>query len=384
MQAPEKPFKILNALRDFTIASAIVLAGICGFIWAFHYIFSILGFVLWPVIAAGLLSLLVEPGVSFLQEAFGGNRRLAVNVFFLLLGIVLLGGIMFIVPVLWQQTKALIDFMPVLNSEIREMLISHWPAGIRPINEFFTWDNNWQEIFGSLWDSIQPTALNALKLAGTTLAGIGIVVVAWAILPIYLFYFLMAVSPNREPWHRHLGFLPPTWRRSIVFLVEQFVDILINFFRGQFLIAGIMAIVLSIGLTLVGLKFGFLIGLIMGLLNVIPYVGSLIGWIIALPLAYFQPNGGWNELAWVVGVLVIAGILESYILAPKIMGKRTGLHPAVILFSIFFWSALIPGPLGILLAIPLSAFWVVIWRLIFTKINSKNTSLPVKKISQDP
>lgn len=369
MPEREKILKTLNALRDFTITSAIVIAGICGFLWVFHYVFAMLGFVLWPVIAAGLLSLLVEPGVSFLQEAFGGNRRLAVNTFFLLLGIVLLGGIVFIIPILWQQIKALIDFMPQFTAEISDLLTSHWPAGARPISEIFTWNHNWHDIFGSLWDSIQPTALNALKLAGTTLTGIGIVVVAWAILPIYLFYFLMAVSPNREPWHRHLSFLPPAWRNSIVFLVEQFVDILINFFRGQFLIAGIMAIFLSIGLTLIGLKFGFLIGLIMGLLNVIPYVGSLIGWIIALPLAYFQPNGGWNELAWVVGVLIIGGILESYILAPKIMGKRTGLHPAVILFSLFFWSALIPGPLGLLLAIPLSAFWVVIWRLVFTKIS---------------
>lgn len=373
MKSPEKPFTLLNTLRDFTLTSAVVLAGLGGFLWVVHYVFAALGFVLWPVIVAGILSLLVEPAVSFLQEAFGGNRRLAVHAFFILLGVLLLGCILFIVPVLWSQAKALVDFIPVLITQLKGLLITQWPAGLRPLDELLAWDQNWQDILSSLWGSFQPTALNALKFAGTTLIGIGVIAVAWAILPVYLFYFLMAVRPNRQPWHRHLNFLNPSWRQSIVFLVEQFVDILINFFRGQFLIAGIMGIFLSLTLTLAGLKFGFLIGLLMGLLNVIPYVGSLIGWAVALPVAYFQPNGGLEQVGWVVGVLIAASILESYILAPKIMGKRTGLHPAVILFSIFFWSALIPGPLGLVLAIPLSAFWVVIWRLVFQKIAKKDS-----------
>ena len=112
-----------------------------------------------------------------------------------------------------------------------------------------------------------------------------------------------------------------------------------------------------------GLKFGLVLGFLLGFLNVIPYLGSMVGLSITLPLSYFQPEGGLSTLIGVIIVLLIVQMVEGYILTPKIMGDRTGLHPMAIIFAVFFWGAALGGILGMILAIPLTAFLVVFWRL---------------------
>ena len=120
---------------------------------------------------------------------------------------------------------------------------------------------------------------------------------------------------------------------------------------------------MGIGFTMAGLKSGFFIGLTLGLLNLIPYLGSILGVAVALPLAYFQPDGGLLVLLWVIAVMIAVQLIEGWILTPKIMGDQTGLHPVMIIFSVFFWGIALNGLLGMILAIPLSAFIVTFWRL---------------------
>jgi predicted PurR-regulated permease PerM len=123
----------------------------------------------------------------------------------------------------------------------------------------------------------------------------------------------------------------------------------------------------AIGFTLVGLKFGFVLGLLLGFLNIIPYLGSLVGLGINLPLAYFQEGGGWGTVVAVLIVFAIVQVIEAYVLTPRIMGSRTGLHPMAIIVAIFFWGSALDGILGLILAIPITAFLVVFWRLVREK-----------------
>jgi predicted PurR-regulated permease PerM len=125
-----------------------------------------------------------------------------------------------------------------------------------------------------------------------------------------------------------------------------------------------MGVLLAIGFSVVGLKFGLVIGLTLGVLNIVPYLGTIIGLIITLPLAFFQPEGGWHLLGLVLLVYVIVQNIEGWFLTPKIMGDRTGLHPVTIIVAIFFWGTAFDGILGMLFAIPLTAFFVTTWRLI--------------------
>ena len=113
-----------------------------------------------------------------------------------------------------------------------------------------------------------------------------------------------------------------------------------------------------------GLKYGFVLGMLLGLLNIIPYLGSMIGLAIALPLAFFQPAGGPLLLGLIVVVFLVVQNIEGYILTPKIMGDKTGLHPMAIMVALFFWGTALGGITGMILAIPLTAFLVSVWKLL--------------------
>jgi predicted PurR-regulated permease PerM len=89
----------------------------------------------------------------------------------------------------------------------------------------------------------------------------------------------------------------------------------------------------------------------------------MIGLGIGLPLAYFQEGGGWLLVLLVLAVFTVVQVVEGNLLTPKIMGDRTGLHPLAIIVAVFFWGSALEGLLGMILAIPLTAFLVVFWRL---------------------
>jgi predicted PurR-regulated permease PerM len=149
----------------------------------------------------------------------------------------------------------------------------------------------------------------------------------------------------------------------VVYLIREFVNIVVAFFRGQLVIAFLQGVLYAIGFSAIGLRYGFVLGLVLGLLNVIPYLGSMIGLGVGLPLGYFQDGGGWPLAVGVLVVFTVVQLIEGYLLTPKIMGDRTGLHPLVIIVAVFFWGSALQGILGMILAIPLTAFLVVFWRL---------------------
>jgi predicted PurR-regulated permease PerM len=135
-----------------------------------------------------------------------------------------------------------------------------------------------------------------------------------------------------------------------------------TFFRGQLIIAVIMGAMYAVGFSLVGLKAGILIGIFLGLLNVVPFLGTLVGLLVVLPIAYFQGDGGLQLLALALLVFAVVQLVESWFLTPKIMADRSGLHPGLVVISIFFWGIALGGISGMILAVPLTAFIVAIWK----------------------
>jgi predicted PurR-regulated permease PerM len=190
----------------------------------------------------------------------------------------------------------------------------------------------------------------------------------WFVLPVYLAYFLMADPVGKESrLEDQLSFLKPDTRKDVVYLSREFISVLLAFFRGQFLIAFIEGIIFAIGFVIGGLNYGLLLGLLLGLLNIVPYLGTFVGLAAMLPLAFSQEGGGIGLVVWVLAVFVAVQTLESYVLTPRIMGERTGLHPVTIIVAMFFWGTALGGIGGMLLAIPLTAFLVVFWRLLKEK-----------------
>ena len=184
---------------------------------------------------------------------------------------------------------------------------------------------------------------------------------SWIITPVYFAWFL--TSPFRLDTDRVLPFLKPGTREDVSYLLHEFIDITVGFFRGQLIIAFLQGLLFAAGFSLVGLRYGFVIGLALGLLNVIPFLGNMIGLAVAIPIAFFQTDGGWLTCLRVLAAVLVVQQIEGWFLTPKIMGQRTGLHFMAIIVAIFFWGTALGGVLGLILAIPLTAFLASLWHL---------------------
>ncbi|MFL2914641.1 MAG: AI-2E family transporter [Opitutales bacterium] len=211
-----------------------------------------------------------------------------------------------------------------------------------------------------------------IKSAWSGLLGFFAQMTYLAVIPIYLFYFLGSNRNLIDELEKELGFLSDSVKEDVVFLIREFVGILVSFFRGQLLIGVLMGVGYAIGFSISGLKFGITLGLLFGLLNIVPYLGSIVGIVTALLVAYLQPAGIAETGEWTVLIgcgisFGVVQLIESYYLTPRIMGQQTGLHPVVVMVSIFFWGTALGGILGMIFGIPLTAFIIIAWRLLCRK-----------------
>ena len=232
--------------------------------------------------------------------------------------------------------------------------------------------NRNMEAFGQQGEQIAEQSAKVLKSAWSSLLAFFTQLTYLAVIPIYMFYFLGSRRDLLEDFEQELGFLSPRVREDVVFLLREFVGILVAFFRGQLLIGLLMGVGYAIGFQISGLKFGLALGLLFGLLNVVPYLGSIIGIATTILIAYLQPAGIAETSDW--GILLGCGVtfgvvqlVESYLLTPRIMGRQTGLHPVVVIVAIFFWGNALGGILGMIFGIPLTAFIIIAWRLLRRK-----------------
>ncbi|MBW8781424.1 MAG: AI-2E family transporter [Verrucomicrobia bacterium] len=345
------------------VASIALLAGV---IVVLSLLLGIFAGVLWPLAVAGIMALIMRPLVEVVELRLRLQRLSAVIVLYGVF-VLLVGGVLFvIVPPLVEQILDFIAFLPTFWVRAMHYIEINYPSWIALAQRQLENETVKRIVTGMVVEARQlaEQALPTLKSAGVGALNIFAFITHLAVVPIYLFFFLLS---SREPGRdlgRHLPFLKPDVRADVVFLVREFIAIVVSFFRGQLLIGLIMGALLAIGFSIVGLKFGLFIGLGLGVLNIVPYLGTILGLSIALPLAFFQPGGGVPEVGLVLGVFCLVQMIEGWFLTPKIMGHRTGLHPVMIIVAIFFWGTALNGILGMVLAIPLTAFFVTAWRLV--------------------
>lgn len=325
--------------------------------------------VLWPLALAGVLALILRPVVEIAEHKLKIKRLAAVIVLYGLFVILLASILLLLVPPVVEQIINFIGYAPELWENVNAYATRAYPEWIALVQRQL--ENpavkRVVDTLGAEINALFSHALPSLKAAGVGVLGVFGFVAHLAIVPIYLFFFLLSRSAPTSNLAEHLTFVSHSVRDDIIFLIDEFLSIVVSFFRGQILIGLIMGALFALGFTLVGLKFGLAIGLALGVLNIIPYLGTIIGLSVALPLAFFQPEGGWQLLGMVVLVQIVVQNIEGWYLTPKIMGDRTGLHPVTIIVAIFFWGTAFGGVLGMLFAIPLTAFFVTLWRLLRKK-----------------
>jgi predicted PurR-regulated permease PerM len=150
------------------------------------------------------------------------------------------------------------------------------------------------------------------------------------------------------------GWVPRQHRETVRALAREIDVVLAGFVRGQTAVCLILGSFYAAGLSLAGLNFGLLIGLVSGVISFIPYVGSMTGLVLAVGVAIAQFWPAWTPILVVAGIFFVGQFFEGYVLGPKLVGESVGLHPVWLMFALFAFAYLF-GFVGMLVAVPLAA-----------------------------
>jgi predicted PurR-regulated permease PerM len=219
---------------------------------------------------------------------------------------------------------------------------------------------------------ILDTGKRWLSIGSSKIFGFLGLVLGMIMVPVYLFFFLKDSASIREHWHEYVPLRASRFKTELVSTLQEINGYLISFFRGQVVVGVIDGILVGIALFFFDLPYALLIGVFMAILGIIPYIGNILCLIPACIIGYLHaqtvaPFGlePWPYVGFVV--LIFAGVqqINSLITAPKIVGDSVGLHPLTVIFSMLFWSLVLGGFVGALLAVPLSASVKVIFRRYF-------------------
>src|SRR6266478_1856148 len=203
------------------------------------------------------------------------------------------------------------------------------------------------------------------------------------LVPIYLFFLLNEKPRIQQRWKAYLPLRASPLRYEVADVLSEINRFVTAYFRAQLLVCLVDGILIGTVLTIFpGLNFAPLIGVLVVILTMIPYIGIIICWIPAVLIAAFQ-WGDWTHPMIVTGIFILIQNLEGIFYAPRIVGNYVGLHPMTVIVSIFVWGLIIGGIIGPLLAVPLTATVKVllgryVWgRRLREKIEDSVKSIPV-------
>lgn len=195
-------------------------------------------------------------------------------------------------------------------------------------------------------------------------------VLSLVIVPLYLYYFLIEGPRIAETWSNYLPLRASNFKDEVVSTLTEINRYLIAFFRGQLVVSLINGVATGIGLSVIGLKFGWLIGIGLCVLGIIPYIGIIVCWIPAVVIASVQggsflipaDSSWWVFPAVVTAVFAVVQQIDGLFITPKIVGESVGLHPMTVIVSVFAWSLILGGLLGAILAVPMTASLKVLFQ----------------------
>lgn len=312
-----------------------------------------------PVAVAGILAYLLDPIVEKLHAIGVGRTKAVLYVFAIFfLPLVLIG--IWIVPEIYHQSMEFAGRIPFYVEKSRTLISSlvekyQQRYATNPyILEAGTWlQQQLPALPPKIWGFLSGSVEGFLGIFGFLL---GLFVV-----PIYLFFFLKDAADISRRWSDYLPLRSSAFKDEVVACLTEINSYLIAFFRGQILVTIIDGTLIALALLAMGLNFALLIGLLIAVLQLIPYLGIVLCWIPAVLIAAAQ-WGDWQHPAIVTLIFFLASNLDGLFIAPRIVGNAVGLHPMTVIISVIGWGLLIGGLLGALLAVPLTATLKVLLR----------------------
>lgn len=311
--------------------------------------------VLMPFVLAGVFAYLGDPLVDRL-ERFRMPRGLAASVVFSMMLLLVVVALLLLVPLLQRQVAHLIVALPGYVKWVTDVAVPwleqqfHLPASAFDVSTLMVKVREHLATVGG----IAATVLGYATRSGLAVIGWSVSIV---LVPVVTFYLLrdwdrMVVQVDR--------LLPRDAQPTIRRLARETDSVLGAFVRGQLLVMIGLAVYYAVALKLVGLDVGPLIGIIAGVISFVPYLGFIVG-IVASVIAVLVQYHDVLHLLLVLGVFAVGSVLESYVLVPKLVGDRIGLHPVAVIFAVLAFGELF-GFIGVLLALPLASIVLVLLR----------------------
>jgi predicted PurR-regulated permease PerM len=392
----------------FIVFLAVIVASV---VWLAANLISFLQPILIPVAIAGILAYLLDPLVTRMS-ANGMGRTKAVVLLFTIVFLSLGALIAWLFPVISMQSANFTKDLPSYTDKARDRVVdiiyrydrafgvTGQPRGkseaTSPVQAFFRWvlrptpspkpapaahaspppeevrsadteqptlaDRQriqaWVEkqvpnleaqlptLSAKLWEILKKSIGGFLGVTGFLLSLV--------MVPIYLFFFLKERPRIEQRWKDYLPLRASPLKDEVAEVLSQINNYIIAYFRGQLLVCLVDGILIGSILTLFGLNFAPLIGALVVVLTMIPYIGIVVCWVPAVLIAAAQ-YGDWYHPLWVTIIFIVVQNLEGMFYAPRIVGNSVGLHPVTVIVSIFVWGLLIGGLLGPILAVPLTA-----------------------------
>ncbi|WP_310626982.1 AI-2E family transporter [Limnohabitans sp.] len=341
---------------QFTPAQQHALAwtGLAGVI---ALVLWLLGPVLMPFVVAAVLAYVLSPLVRGLQHAWGGRlpRLVSVVLVEILFLVLVIALFILLIPILAHELPRMRDQLPVLAERLQTDIAPWLQAkGIPVMLDSASIKAFVLQTFSTSFDDGFKQALTSLRIGGSVaLAVVGNLV----LIPVVLFYLLL----DWQRVVRHVEALVPMPARGAYdSFVNECDDVLGQYLRGQLSVMALLAVYYSVALWAVGLELALPIGVFTGLAVFVPYVGYGLGLALALLAAVLQfaPTEAVLMVALVYG---LGQLIESFVLTPRLVGERIGLHPLHVIFSLMAFGQLF-GFVGVLVALPASAVLLVAMR----------------------
>jgi predicted PurR-regulated permease PerM len=312
--------------------------------------FSIVGF---PIILAGVLYYLINPLVDKLEQRFKLKRVVSITIIFVLITIVIVAGIVSVIPVIRDQSTALIknwpDYWNSVVDKVEGVLKDPRLGDLK------------KQIDGIGSNTIQSWTKKATEFADNTVTSLGSViglitkiVIGIITMPFILFYLLK--DGHRLPQFLSRAF-PIRRRRGFIQILNEINTQLSQYIRGQLIVAFFVAVIFFIGYSVIGLKFALTLGVAAGFLNLIPYLGSFLAMVPSIVIgAFVSPM----MLVKVLIVFVIEQTIEGRFVSPLVLGSNLDIHPVTILV-VLLASGQMFGLIGVIFGIPVYAVLKVLF-----------------------
>ena len=314
-----------------------------------------------PLIVASVLAFVISPIVKRIEKRLRLKRVWAtLIVYILLLGIASLVPIL-VVPVLVDQFGLLTVNIQEIIHTVEEFLGREILIGDVSINLASFYD----EVAGSLRNLIEPYLGQTLGIAFDVIGS-----VVWAVFIIVISFYL--VKDGAQFWRWFEGLVPPMYREDYLRLRSEIYIIWSSFFRGQLILAFIVAVLFIIVGFIIGIPFAIAMGVFAGLMEFIPSIGHGIWLFVASLLVFFRgstwlPIQNWVVMLIVIGLHLIFEQVDLNFLIPRIIGRRVRLHPLVVILGILV-GAVLGGVLGVVLAAPTISSIRVIGKYVYARL----------------